>query len=286
MGDMILRRGFQVSAFTLDELDKAGLDARLVAALQRHRGGRTFTRKELLALLAGVAGQPLSTGERRLILRHSRLSLLRLERIIPNRSLREWVEALVFALLVAVVVRTFLFAPFKIPSGSMIPTIEIGDHIFASMYSYGVPVPFTRIKIFPQQINRGDIVIFPFPLDPSIDYIKRVIARGGETVEVRGTKVFVDGVELVEPYAMHDPATLAERERQGAGILQYGPEVVPEGHLFVMGDNRLNSSDSRVWGFVDAGTVKGRGQIIYWSHHPDASWFSGYRWGRIGALLH
>ncbi|MEE1578246.1 MAG: signal peptidase I, partial [Deltaproteobacteria bacterium] len=98
----------------------------------------------------------------------------RLDRWIRNKTLREWVEAIIFALVVATIVRTYLFAPFQIPSGSMIPTIQIGDHIFASMYSYGSPIPLTGSKLFEKPINRGDIVIFPYPRDPDIDYIKRV----------------------------------------------------------------------------------------------------------------
>ena len=91
---------------------------------------------------------------------------------------------MIFAVVVATVVRTYLFAPFQIPSGSMLPTIQIGDHIFASMYTYGSPVPFTDIKLFEKPVRRGDIIIFPYPSDPSIDYIKRAVGLPGETLEI------------------------------------------------------------------------------------------------------
>ena len=278
-------RKFELSEPALADMEQSGLDTRLVNALRHQEVRGPLSREQLLEVLGRATRKPVTPQEKRVVLRHARLGLLRLERFIPHRGTREWVEAALFALVVALVVRTFLFAPFKIPSGSMIPTIEVGDHIFATMYSYGIPVPFTQVKLFPQEIERGDIVIFPYPLDPSIDYIKRVIARGGETVEVRGTQVLVDGRPLDEPYAVYDPGVMAQRERDGAELLRYGPVRVPEGHLFEMGDNRLNSSDSRVWGFVDARTVKGEGQIIYWSHDPHAGLLGGYRWGRIGTLL-
>ena len=114
---------------------------------------------------------------------------LRLDLLIPNRTIREWVEALIFAVVVATVVRTYLFAPYQIPSGSMLPTIQIGDHIFASMYSYGSPIPFTDIKLFKNPVLRGDIIIFPFPSDPSVDYIKRAVGLPGETLEIRKDQV-------------------------------------------------------------------------------------------------
>ena len=130
---------------------------------------------------------------------------LRLDYVIPNRTIREWVEALIFAVVVATVVRTYLFAPFQIPSGSMLPTIQIGDHIFASMYTYGSPVPFTDIKLFEKPVRRGDIIIFPYPSDPSIDYIKRAVGLPGETLEILNDKVFINGELLDEPYAYFEP---------------------------------------------------------------------------------
>ncbi len=265
-------------------MQEAGLDEVVVTSLRGH-AGKTFGRQAFNALLDGLGPKKLGPDERKVVSKLSQLSLLRLERFIPNRSLREWVDALVFAVVIAAVVRTFLIAPFQIPSGSMYPTIEVGDHIFATMFSYGIPVPLTDVKLAPREIERQDIVIFPFPSDPSIDYIKRVIARGGETVEMRGEQVLVNGKPLDEPYAYYDPNVIRARRMTGQAPPTYGPVKVPAGHLFVMGDNRFNSSDSRYWGFVDERTVKGKAWVIYFSHDPDAGLLSGYRVDRIAHTL-
>ncbi len=209
----------------------------------------------------------------------------RLDFLIPNKTLREWVEALIFAIVVATFVRTYFFAPFQIPSGSMLPTIQIGDHIFASMYSYGSPIPFTEIKFFKKPIKRGDIIIFPYPRDPSIDYIKRAVGLPGEKLEIKNDQVLINGEPLYEPYAYFEPNEKLSRQDEGfpslAPVSKFGPVQIPEGKLFVMGDNRYNSADSRFWGFVDSNTVFGKGQMIYWSHDPRSSLFSGYQLDRV-----
>ena len=214
---------------------------------------------------------------------------MRLDLLIPNRTIREWTEALIFAVVVATIVRTYFFAPFQIPSGSMLPTIQIGDHIFASMYTYGSPIPFTDIKLFKKPVKRGDIVIFPYPQDPSIDYIKRAVGLPGETLEIRNDRVFINGEPLDESYAYFEPNERKSRQAQGleaaAPSSRYGPVKIPQGKLFAMGDNRYNSADSRFWGFVDIDTITGKGQIIYWSHDPNKSIFSGYRFERIFDFL-
>ena len=214
---------------------------------------------------------------------------LRLDNLIPNRTIREWVEALIFAVVVATVVRTYMFAPFQIPSGSMLPTIQIGDHIFASMYSYGSPVPFTDIKLFKKPVLRGDIIIFPYPRDPSIDYIKRAVGLPEETLEIRNDHVFINGEPLDEPYAYFEPNEQRSRKAQGLSsaspVSSFGPVTIPEGKIFAMGDNRYNSADSRYWGFVDTNTISGKGQIIYWSHDPGQSLVSGYKFGRVFDIL-
>ena len=213
---------------------------------------------------------------------------MRLDLLIPNRTIREWTEALIFAVVVATIVRTYFFAPFQIPSGSMLPTIQIGDHIFASMYTYGSPIPFTDIKLFKKPVKRRDIVIFPYPQDPSIDYIKRAVGLPGETLEIRNDQVFINGERLDEPYAYFEPNERKSRQSQGltaAPSSRYGPVKIPQGKLFAMGDNRYNSADSRFWGFVDIDTITGKGQIVYWSHDPNKSIFSGYRFERIFDFL-
>ena len=279
-------RSYRLTGASMKELEQSGLAADMLRALKTLQDRDPASRQDFMQLLDERTPDA-SPAERKLILKQSRLSLMRLEKLIPNRSAREWVEAIIFALVVAVIVRSFFFAPFKIPSGSMVPTIAVGDHIFATMYNYGIPIPFTNIKLFPQEIERGNIVIFPFPLDPSVDYIKRVIGVGGDTVTVNGKTVYINGEPLEEPYAYYDPAR-SYGGNAGSSPCDLGvgrPAKVPPGKLFMMGDNRLNSQDSRCWGFVEAATVKGRGQIVYWSHDPGASLLSGYQLGRIGTIL-
>ena len=283
---MLLGRSYRLSASALKDLKAEGMREDILERLQRNVNHKLFKKQEFLDHLQIVGNGGLSEPEKQWILRTAQLSLLRLERMIPNRGIREWVDALVFALVIALMVRTFVLAPFKIPSGSMIPTIKIGDHIFATMFSYGLPVPFTDTKLFPQEIERGDIVIFPFPGDPSVDYIKRVVARGGESIAVKGTTVYIDGVPQEEPFAYHDENVLNSFRASRQNLPEYGPLQVPEGMLFVMGDNRFNSSDSRVWGFVRETTVKGKALIIYWSHDPREGLTGGYRLNRIASLLH
>ena len=281
----MLGRAYRVSDSALEELKDAGLSEVALASLRSCRG-QTFDKRTFLARLEQLGPRKLDDSEQRLIRKFTQLSVLRLERFIPNRSLREWVDALVFAVLIAAIVRTFIIAPFKIPSGSMVPTIEVGDHIFATMFSYGIPVPFTDVKLAPSPIQRGDIIIFPFPGDPSVDYIKRVIGLSGDTVEMKGEQVTINGQPLSEPYASYDPQVLRARQLSGQAPPHFGPVRVPAGHLFMMGDNRFNSSDSRFWGFVDEKTVKGQGWVIYFSHNPDEGWFEGYRFGRIAQVIH
>ena len=165
----------------------------------------------------------------------------------------------------------------------MLQTIQIGDYIFASMYTYGLKLPFTDDKLLSQPVERGDIVIFPYPRDPSIDYIKRTIGLPGETLEIREDQVFINGERLDEPYAFFEG-----KQRLALGgdrISNFGPVTVPEGKLFVMGDNRYNSADSRFWGFLDVEQVMGKGRIIYWHHDPRESLFSGYRLDRLFSTL-
>ncbi len=284
---MALRHTYQLSSQTLRDLKEAGIRPAVLSALETKAGAAVLRSEDFQQALVALSPSP-TDEEAELIRKYCQLSILRLERIIPNRGLREWIDAAVFALCIALLVRTFLFAPFKIPSSSMVPTIQVGDHIFATMFSYGIPVPFTDIKLFPQPVERGDIVIFPYPKDPAVDYIKRVVALGGETVEVQGKTVLINGKPLAEPYAYYDPARESVFGVKCEGLAFCGPVQVPPGHLFVMGDNRLDSADSRVWGFVDERTVKGKGRIVYWSHDPteDLLALAGYRFERLGSVLH
>ena len=274
----MLKRTHHVTENALQEIASYGIGTPAMDGLSKLEGRQFSTRKELLDALQEHA-QP-SKAETKLIVKLTRPSLLRLERLIPNRATREWVEALIFAFAVMAVVRTMIFAPFQIPTGSMVPTILEGDRIFATLYDYGMPIPFTGSKVFRSKVERGDIIIFPFPEDPSTDFIKRVVAVGGDRLEIRGKQLFINGNLQEEPFAFYDPSFPA-----GGHSQQFGPIQVPPGKLFVMGDNRYNSSDSRVWNYVDESTVKGKGQVIYWSHDPEAGLLSGYRFSRIGKFL-
>jgi len=203
--------------------------------------------------------------------------IINLERFIRNKTIREWVEALIFALLVAMVFRTWLYAPYRVPTGSMIHTIEIGDHLFVNKHAYGFVVPFTDIRLFRSKVQRKDIVVFPYPEDPSIDFIKRIVAVGGDTIEIMGESVYVNGELEKADYVFYDETLMT--------LPEHIKVKVPEGKLWAMGDNRRNSKDSRSWGFVDESTVEGKGVIIYWSHDPQQNLFSGYRFNRIGRFL-
>jgi signal peptidase I len=200
--------------------------------------------------------------------------------------LRENIEAIVIAFLIAIVIRTFAVQAFKIPSGSMLSTLQIGDHILVNKIILGTPIdiPFTNINLFRmpgiREPKRGDIVVFKYPEDPKRDFIKRVIAVGGDVVESKDKSVFVNNKKLTELYVQHvdmlvKPRIMDKRDN-------FGPVTVPKGMVFVMGDNRDQSYDSRFWGFVDEKQIKGKAMIIYWSWDSDKTWV---RFSRIGRLV-
>ncbi|MBF0302260.1 MAG: signal peptidase I [Desulfamplus sp.] len=204
-------------------------------------------------------------------------------------AVRENIEAIIIAVLLALFIRTFIVQAFKIPSGSMMDTLLIGDHILVSKFIYGVKMPFTDgYTIIPfKDPARRDIVVFKYPEDPEKDFIKRVVAVGGDTVEIKNKKLYVnDALQESEPYAVYKdpsviPATFTTRDNLPL-------TKVPENSLFVMGDNRDNSHDSRFWGFVDLKSVKGKAFLIYWSWNSEGSWdLKNFwvRWNRIGDVL-
>jgi signal peptidase I len=193
---------------------------------------------------------------------------------------REYAEALLVALLLAFFIRSFVVQAFKIPSGSMLPTLQIGDHILVNKFIYGLrlPYPFERTLVEWGQPQRGDVIVFVYPKDPSKDFIKRVVAVPGDTVEIRHKQLYVNGVKMDDPHA-----TFADGAQEIPGPRDnFGPVTVPEGKLFVMGDNRDRSHDGRFWGFVDRGAVKGKAFLIYWSWDGSDRWV---RWERIGRLI-
>jgi signal peptidase I len=197
-------------------------------------------------------------------------------------SLRENIEAILVAVALALFIRAFIVQAFKIPSGSMKETLQIGDHILVNKFIYGIRLPFTGSLLIPvKQPQRGEIAVFEFPEDPDKDFIKRVIAVAGDMVELRDKQVYVNGQPAPQSFAVfRDPHILPAAMQPRDNL---GPIRVPAGKLFVMGDNRDQSYDSRFWGFVDLEAVKGRAFMIYWSWDSD---HFGVRWGRIGSLIH
>ncbi len=203
---------------------------------------------------------------------------------LPKKKsvIREYAEAIIIALVLALFIRTFVVQAFKIPSGSMIPTLLIGDHILVNKFSYGIKNPFTGEAWVPFNTpERLDVVVFKYPENPAQDFIKRVIGVSGDRVEIKNKKVFVNGSEIQVKNAVNlDPniysGSIPPRDN-------YGPVTVPPNSLFVMGDNRDNSHDSRFWGFVDLKAVKGKAFMLYWSWNKEN--FS-VRWRRIGDIIH
>jgi signal peptidase I len=187
---------------------------------------------------------------------------------------REYAEAITIAIILALFIRTFVVQAFKIPSGSMKPTLLVGDHILVNKFIYGVKIPFTDKTIIELgQPKRGDVVVFKYPLDTSKDYIKRVIGLPGDEVGLSNKKLYVNGKLTQDIHASYSTF---------GNLRNFGPVTVPSDHIFVMGDNRDESSDSRVWGFVPLPYLKGKAFLIYWSW--DRTDF-GVRWSRLGDLV-
>ena len=211
-------------------------------------------------------------------------------------TVREYSESIGVAVAIALLLRAFVVEAFQIPSGSMIPTLEVGDHIFVSKFAYGLTIPFTNTKIVQLgEPKRGDIIVFKYPLDQSTDYIKRVVGLPGDVIEMRQEELYINGhpvprERVPRPYHYSDAShgtgppedhegelwleNLDGRKHQTIQEPVRGPRdferrVVPANNVFVMGDNRDNSSDSRVWGTVDRNLIKGRALIVWWSRGTD-----------------
>jgi signal peptidase I len=200
---------------------------------------------------------------------------------LTSKKILDYIKSIGIAILIALFIRAYIIQAFKIPSGSMIPTLLIGDHLLVTKFIYGVNPPLMEKKILVfDKPKRGDIIVFKYPEDPDKDFIKRVVAVEGDIVEGIDKKIYVNGVELKEPYARYSDSFIHPRELDPRD--NFGPIEVPKGKLFVMGDNRDQSYDSRFWGFVDLKNVKGKALIIYWSwdsenHKP--------RFERIGKII-
>jgi len=201
----------------------------------------------------------------------------------PRSVTRDYLEAIAWAVAITLALRTFVIQAFRIPSESMCDTLLVGDFLFVSKLDYGAKVPFTHLRLPGLHApRRGEVIVFQWPEDPSKDFIKRCIATGGQTVEVRHKQVLVDGTPQVEPYVKHtssveDPAGYTPRDN-------YKPPTVAPGELFMMGDNRDNSNDSRFWGTVPMDLVKGRALFIYFSTAGTA-WWNGVFHVRFDRLL-
>ena len=231
-------------------------------------------------------------------------------------TLREYAESIGVAIAVALLLRAFVVEAFQIPSGSMIPTLEVGDHIFVSKFSYGLSIPFTDTKIMQYgEPKRGDVIVFKWPVDTSTDYIKRVVGLPGDTVEVRQGQLYVNGNEI---HRERVPVRCHYSEISTAGVpddhdcehwletlgskvhdtilepshpaADHPRLVVPAGEVFVMGDNRDNSYDSRKWGTVKMTLIKGRALIIWWSRGNSkpwdlVAWVQAIRWRRFFSVV-
>lgn len=232
---------------------------------------------------------------------------------VRKSKFREYTEAIIIAVFLALLIRAFVVQAFKIPSGSMIPTLLVGDHILVNKFIYGLKVPFTdsRLLVFSPP-KRGDVIVFSFPKnkekeectsayknvsmrfgnawssgnpfylfkDDCRDFIKRVIGVGGDKIEIRNKMVFVNDLPLDESYTIHNDLTI-----EGAPRDNFGPFIVPRRSFFAMGDNRDQSYDSRFWGVVDMEEIKGKAFIMYWSWNSQESFLNKVRWNRLGKLI-
>jgi len=177
----------------------------------------------------------------------------------------ELAKAAAIALALALFIRTFMFQPFKIPSESMVQTLMVGDHLLVNKMVYLLWPP-----------ERGDIIVFRPPHEPDKDFVKRVIGLPGETISMRGDTIYINGKAIEEPYAIY------ERPHGRGSLPGFEAIKVPEGKLFMMGDNRNNSQDSRAWGVLDIGSIHGKAFIIHWSWNGNGL---GVRFDRVGKLL-
>ena len=202
-------------------------------------------------------------------------------------KVQEYIEAIIIAILIAVVIRTLIVQAYKIPSRSMVPALLVGDHLLVNKFIYGVKVPVIRKLLIPvTDPKRGDIIVFIYPNDRTKDYIKRVIGVGGDKIEIRNKDILINDRPYKDAFGIYSdpvvyPSIMQPRDN-------FGPVIVPKGSLFVMGDNRDESADSRFWGFVDLRDVEGKALIIYWSWNSEEqdNLLKKIRWERLGNLLH
>ena len=200
----------------------------------------------------------------------------------PRSKVREYAEAIAIAVVLALVIRTYVVQAYKIPSGSMLETLQIGDHLLVNKFLYGIPIPFTHTRILAlRKPVRGDVIVFKYPEDETKDFIKRVIGLPGDTIEIVNKTVFVNGKPYHVPEEQYTDPLTYPAELQPRDNL--GRFTVPPDSYFVMGDNRDHSLDSRFWGFVHSYEIQGKAVIIYWSWDAENT---RVRFDRIGRLIH
>jgi len=214
---------------------------------------------------------------------------------VPIRKsvVREYFESIVIAVILALFIRTFIVQAFKIPTGSMEPNLLIGDQLLVNRFVFAPTVSGAERALLPMTgIRRGDIIVFKYPENPERDFIKRVIGLAGETIELKDHRILVNGAPIDEPYAHYlpRPEGSGQHEVTSDDVRdRYGPVTVPPDALFVMGDNRDNSADSRYWGFLPKANVKGKALMIYWSFDGgDGSLniLTRTRWARLLHQIH
>ncbi len=197
--------------------------------------------------------------------------------------IREYAESIVIAILIALFIRAFVVQAFKIPSGSMEPTLLIGDHLLVNKFTYGIKLPFIDKKVLVFKTpEREDVIVFIFPKDKTKDFIKRVVGVPGDTVEIRKKKIYINGKLWNDSHGVYRDSEVTSLEPRD----NFGPIVVPPEHVMVMGDNRDRSYDSRFWGFVPFDQIKGKALILYWSWDKLSDNLLGkVRYKRIGQLI-
>jgi signal peptidase I len=211
---------------------------------------------------------------------------MRPEKMEKKKFIKEYLEPFVVAVLIALFIRAFVVQAFQIPSSSMEPTLLIGDYLLVNKFTYGIRIPYTNVKFFQfKKPQRGDVIVFIFPLDPSKDFIKRVIGTEGEKVEIIHNKIYINDRLIDDPWGHFVTNQIPRSYLQR--MENFGPVVVPKDSLFVMGDNRDNSEDSRFWGFLNVNAVLGKALVMYFSWDRNAKdLFDKVRWSRIGSLIH
>jgi len=213
----------------------------------------------------------------------------------PKSVFREYLDTIVICVLILVFARSFVFMQSKIPTESMLDTLLVGDYILVNRFVYGAPGDSPLSWLGQHEIERGDVVVFRYPEDPEVDFVKRVVAVPGDTVQVRSGVVYVNGERTKEPFVLSENRDSLSR---------YGPITVPQEEYFVLGDNRRNSRDSRVWGNVPRSLIKGKAFCVWFSYEEDRNdhlntgvkrlksiakkfryFFTRTRWSRIPSLV-